>query len=152
MRTIQVNTPRFTDRVAEAREALKVADRDLLRRTLARCTAAIEARGVSEQLLHGEPHPGNLLATRNGLRFVDLETCCRGPLEFDLAHVPVEVGERYPGLDHDLLCECRILVLAMITTWRWDRRDQFPNGRELGIEGLRQLRVELGRSERDARG
>ena len=62
----------------------------------ARCDArrrAIDDRAAVEQLLHGEPHPGNVLSTRNGPLFVDLETCCRGPVEFDLAHVP-EDGQR----------------------------------------------------------
>jgi hypothetical protein len=101
---------------------------------------AIEDRGAAEQLLHGEPHPGNVLSTKSGLRFVDLETCCRGPVEFDLAHVPEQVSELYPGVDHDLLRECRVLVLAMVAAWRWDPDDQFPNGQGAGRELLGALR------------
>jgi thiamine kinase-like enzyme len=103
----------------------------------------------AEQLLHGEPHPGNVLATKNGLMFIDFETCCRGPVEFDLAHAPEEVSEHYPGVDQDLLRECRILVLAMIATWRWDRGDQLPHGRQLGTEWLSQLRAALDRNGLD---
>jgi hypothetical protein len=152
MRMLHVTTPHVIDRVAEAQQlvasrdhtpALADPDRDLLGNTLRSLRGAIEDRGASEQLLHGEPHPGNVLATRNGPLFVDLETCCRGPVEFDLAHVPDEVAERYPGADQDLLRECRILVLALITTWRWDRDDEFPNGRQLGREWLSQLRATL---------
>ena len=95
--------------------------------------------------MHGEPHPGNLLATKNGPLFVDLETCCRGPVEFDVAHAPEDVAQHYPGVDQDLLRDCRILVLAMVTAWRWDRTDQFPNGRRLGVELLGQIRATLGR-------
>jgi hypothetical protein len=65
-----------------------------------------------------------VLTTKNGLLFIDLETCCRRPVEFDLVHTPEEVSEHYPGANQDLLRECRILVLAMITTWRWDRDQQ----------------------------
>ena len=90
---------------------------------------AIDDRGADEQLLHGEPHPGNLLRTNKGLLFVDLETCCRGPVEFDIAHAPAGVSEHYPAADHDLLRECRILMLAMIAAWRADRDDDFPNAR-----------------------
>ena len=145
MRKIDVTTPHFTDRVAEAQQlvasrdhtpALADADRELLSNTLRSLRRAIDDRGAAEQLLHGEPHPGNVLNTKNGLLFIDLETCCRGPVEFDLAHVPEEVSEHYPGVDHDLLRECRILVLAMVTAWRWDRGDQLPNGRQLGTEWL----------------
>jgi len=117
-----------------------VADRHLCARHWG-VARDIGQRGASEQLLHGEPHPGNLMRTKDGLLFVDLETCCRGPVEFDVAHAPEEVGEQYPELDQDLLRDCRILVLAMITAWRWDRRDQLPDGRSLGIEWLNQLRV-----------
>src|SRR2546430_2602606 len=76
---------------------------------------------------------------------VGLETCCRGPVEFDIAHAPEDVGEHYPAANHDLLRECRILMLAMIATWRWDRDDQLPNGRQLGTEWLSQIRAALDR-------
>jgi hypothetical protein len=161
MREIDVPTPHFTDRVEQAQQlvasrddtpALADADRELLGTALRDLRRAIGERGGAEQLLHGEPHPGNLLATKNGLLFIDLETCCRGPVEFDLAHAPEDVSEHYPGVDQGLLRECRILVLAMITTWRWDRGDQFPNGRRLGTEWLSEIRVALDRDGLDTRG
>jgi hypothetical protein len=127
--------------------ALADADRELLGDTLRSLRRVIGERGGAEQLLHGEPHPGNVLTTKNGLLFIDLETCCRGPVEFDLAHAPDEVSLHYPGADQGLLRECRILVLAMITTWRWDRADQLPNGRRLGNEWLGQFRAALDRPQ-----
>ena len=154
MRKLDVATPHFTDRVDSAQQlvasrdhtpALTDADRKLLGDTLGDLRRVIGERG-GEQLLHGEPHPGNVLTTKNGLLFIDLETCCRGPVEFDLAHAPEEVSEHYPGVNQDLLRECRILVLAMITTWRWDVADQFPNGRQLGTEWLSQIRAALERN------
>ena len=117
MRTIDITAPHFTDRVAEAQQlvasrdltpALADADRELLSDTLRSLRRAISDRGAEEQLLHGEPHPGNVLRTKDGPLFIDLETCCRGPVEFDLAHVPEEVSERYPGADRGLLGECRM--------------------------------------------
>jgi len=138
MRQIDLTAPHFTDRVAQAQRlvasreqtpALGDADRELLSSTLRNLTRAIGERGAAEQLLHGEPHPGNLLATTNEHLFIDLETCCRGPIEFDIAHVPEEVSEHYPDTDQELLRECRALILAMVAAWRWDRDDQHPNGR-----------------------
>lgn len=35
--------------------------------------------------LHGDAHPGNLLATPDGWRWTDLEDTCSGPLAWDLA-------------------------------------------------------------------
>ena len=159
MRKLDVTAPHFTDRVAEAQQlvasrdhtpALTDDDRALLSTTLRSLRRAIGDRGAAEQLLHGEPHPGNVLSTKTGPLFIDLETCCRGPIEFDLAHVPEEVSERYPDVDHELLRECRILMLAMIATWRWDRDDQLPNGRQLGTEWLSQIRGALDRYGLDA--
>jgi Ser/Thr protein kinase RdoA (MazF antagonist) len=149
MRTVDLPTPHFTDRVDEAQRLvadrartpdLVDADRELLDDTLRTCRRSIEERGPVEQLLHGEPHPGNVLATGSGLLFVDFETCCRGPVEFDLAHAPDEVADHYPGLDPGLLRDCRTLMLAMITMWRWDRDDQLPDGRRLAAEWLAEIR------------
>jgi aminoglycoside phosphotransferase (APT) family kinase protein len=161
MRALDVPTPHFTDRVEQAQRllasrdhtpALADADRELLGTTLRSLRRVIGERGGAEQLLHGEPHPGNVLATKNGLLFIDLETCCRGPVEFDLAHAPEEVGDHYPDVDQDLLRQCRILVLAMITTWRWDRGDQLPNGRLLGAQWLGRLRAAVDRNGLDTDG
>lgn len=68
---------------------------------------AIGDRGTAEQLLHGEPHPGNMLSTKNGPPFIDLETSCRGPVEFDIAQVPDEVSEHYPGVPEYRLVDLR---------------------------------------------
>jgi len=149
MRAIDLTTPHFTDRVAEAQHlvanrdqtpALADADRELLTNTLQSLRRVIGERGAAEQVLHGEPHPGNVLDTEHGLLFIDLETCCRGPVEFDLAHVPEAVSARYPGVDEQLLGECRIIVLAMVAAWRWDRTDDLPDGRRAGRELLTALR------------
>lgn len=154
MRHADLTAPHFTDRVAEAQRLvdnraqtpdLDDTGRALLSNTLRDLRRAIVDRGAPEQLLHGEPHAGNLLNTKSGLLFIDLETCCRGPVEFDIAHAPEEVSEHYPAVDRELLRECRVLVRAMVTAWRWDRDDQLPDGRYWGIEGLNQIRIALDR-------
>ena len=77
---IDLRAPHFTDRVADAQRVvadpeqspdLPEPDRELLSNTLSGLRAAISARGSGEQLLHGEPHPGNLLNTWKGPLFVD---------------------------------------------------------------------------------
>ncbi|WP_428936294.1 phosphotransferase [Streptomyces sp. ACT015] len=161
MREVDVPAPHFTDRVDQARRlvadrdrtpALADPDRELLGRVLGDLRHSVGARGAAEQLLHGEPHPGNLLATGNGPLFIDLETCCRGPVEFDLAHAPEEVAEYCPEADQDLLRACRVLVLAMVTAWRWDRDDQLPDGRRLAAEWLDRLRTAVARDGVDGLG
>jgi phosphotransferase family enzyme len=149
MRNVAVEAPHFTQRTAEAQRlvtnredspALVERDRQFLLSTLHSAGQALQDRVAAEQLLHGEPHPGNLLKTPGGLVFIDFETCCIGPIEFDVAHVPDEVSAHYPGVDQVLLQECRRLVLAMVAAWRWDVHDEFPNGRQHGRNILRLLR------------
>jgi len=149
MRKLGAAAPHFTDRVTEAQKlvashsrspALAEADRQLLSGTLRNLSQTIADHGVVEQLLHGEPHPGNVLSTKNGPLFIDFETCCRGPIEFDLAHVPDEVSADYPNVDRELLGDCRGLVLAIAAAWRWDVRDEFPNGAQVGQELVRTMR------------
>jgi hypothetical protein len=154
LRQIDPDAPHFTDRVAAAlREVndreqspeLPDSDRALLSDTLSGLSAAITIEKAGDQLLHGEPHPGNLLNTRRGPLFVDLATCCRGPIEFDLAHAPEEVGQHYAGADHALIHRCRALTWAMFSAWRWRRVDQMPDRDHWRVAGLNQVRAALDR-------
>uniref|UniRef100_UPI0035A23824 phosphotransferase family protein n=1 Tax=Streptomyces rishiriensis TaxID=68264 RepID=UPI0035A23824 len=122
MSRLDVPTPHFTDRVEQARllvanrdrtPALPDADRELPGDTLRSLGRVVGERGGAEQLLHREPHPGNVLATPHGLVFIDLETCCRGPVAFDLAHAPEAVGERYPAADPLLRSEPRSIATVL---------------------------------------
>ncbi len=149
MRGVDIAVPHFTERVAQAvrlvadraeTPALGEADRGLLLDTLRSARREIQNRRAAEQLLHGEPHSGNVLNAREGPVFIDLETCCRGPIEFDVAHVPDAVSAGYPDVDQVLLQACRRLVLAMVAAWRWDVRDEFPNGHRHGRNILTLLR------------
>ena len=146
----ELATPHFTDRVASAQQivtsrdlspGLREPDRQMLSTMLRTTGDRIDEHRAPEQLLHGEPHPGNVLGTADGARFIDLETCCRGPIEFDLAHVPRAVSRRYPGVDLTLLDDARQLVLAMVAAWRWEAGDQLPNGGHAAAELLRVLRA-----------
>jgi Ser/Thr protein kinase RdoA (MazF antagonist) len=48
--------------------------------------------------LHGSPHDLNVLGPSTNLpRFIDFETMCTGPFEWDLAHVDGDVVDAKPG-------------------------------------------------------
>ncbi|KAA0930400.1 phosphotransferase family protein [Streptomyces apricus] len=154
LRRAQLDAPHFTDRIAaalrevEERERspeLSDSDRQFLSGTLRGVGVEVGVDGGRDQLLHGEPHPGNLLNTRRGPLFVDLATCCRGPVEFDLAHAPEEVAQHYAGVDHELLHRCRALNWALFSAWRWRRDDRMPDREHWRVEGLDRVRTALGR-------
>lgn len=125
MRKLNVATPHFTDRVAEAEQliasrdqapALAAADRELLSSTLRSLRRTIADRGAAEQLLHGEPHSGNVLSSKSGPLFIDLETCCRGPIE--------SISPTCPKKSSSII---RTLIKhysasADTSFWRWSRR------------------------------
>ena len=93
--------------------------------------------------LHGEPHPGNLFSTSKGPRFVDLHTCQRGPVEYDIAFIPQEAEALYPGADPTLVHQFRMLMWAGFTTMRWRAWDQFPNRDYWRVEGFKRLQAAL---------
>lgn len=150
MRDVEVEVAPATDRIAGAEHLvanldltprLSDHDRGVLARALDRGRRAIAQHGGPDQLIHGEPHEGNLLNTASGPRFIDLETCCRGPVEFDLANAPRQVGDHYRGIDAVLLDRCREVALALAATWRWEPDDQLPNGTAFGAALIRSLRA-----------
>ena len=124
MAQLDVVAAHLSDRVSEVQRLLKSDER----------TRRLE--DTDRELLRG-----NVLSTAAGLLFIDFETCCRGPVEFDLAHVPEAVCEAYSGADPELIQESRRLVLAMVAAWRWDIDDQFPSGARAGRALLRALRA-----------
>lgn len=155
LRQINLAAPHINDRVATWVEEvndpkqtpeLPGPDRKLLSDTFHHVRSAIDRWDIDDQLLHGEPHPGNLLSTSKGPLFIDFHTCQRGPVEYDLAYVPEEVAAHYPGADQRLVQQFRVLMWAGITTMRWRPWDQFPNRDYWRVEGLNQLRAALERA------
>ncbi len=149
LRQVYVTTPHFMDRVAaiqrdvasrDVTPDLAETDRALLANTLRDLRRSIVDRRAPEQLLHGEPHPGNVLHTKNGPLFIDFENTAHGPVEYDLGWVPQEVSEHCADAAQDLVDECRGVVLAIVATHRWSRGDQHPSGRQSGVAFLNALR------------
>jgi Ser/Thr protein kinase RdoA (MazF antagonist) len=85
------------------------------------------------QPLHGDAHPGNLPASRDGLPWIDFEDVCRGPVEWDLATVmDVAAVGRLHRPDHERLARCTeralqvALALAVFSDEFGDREGWFP--------------------------
>lgn len=148
-RQLKFPAPHFLDRVADTQQwvanrditpELTDADRELLVTTLDGLRLSMDTGGAAEQLLHGEPHPGNLLNTSSGPLFIDFEDCVRGPVEYDLAWTPERVSEHYPSANQELLGQCRGLILAIIAAHRWRHDDQHPSGQQSGAAFTSALR------------
>jgi len=119
--------------------ALAPVDRDFLRAAFTDLVSRLDARTFPEQRLHGEPHTGNYLLTPNGLRWIDFEDACRGPVEWDLAFLPADGVATFRDVDVDLLALLRPLNSARVATWCWVQA-RFPEMRRHGEHHLALVR------------
>lgn len=103
----------------ERMAALRPDDRALLREEFDWLRERVEERHYTEQALHGEAHDRNTLNTTTGLRWIDLEGVCLGPLEWDLAFLPREAVAVFPQVDAQLLALVRTLNSARVAIWCW---------------------------------
>lgn len=79
-----------------------------------------------ESVIHGSPHRLNILNIGGQARFIDFETTCGGPIEWDLAHVEAEVADHYRDVNYPLLQTCQHMISVKTAAWCWagvDRGD-----------------------------
>lgn len=130
---------------------LAPADRSFLRSDYDAGLAELDGVDLDRQRLHGEPHDGNRVLTAQGVRWIDFESCCVGPLEWDLAFQSAEVTATFSDVDRDLLRQLRRLNSARVATWCWGTA-RFPEMRRHGEFHLHALRTEPPRNRRPAPG
>jgi hypothetical protein len=96
--------------------ALSPSERSFLHHEYLTLDFSVRDRNFACRLLHGDPHRGNILATRNGCLFVDFESVCSGPLEWDLSALP-GAGAGIFTVDDDLLSLLRRLRSLCVAVW-----------------------------------
>src|SRR2546427_11863151 len=102
LRQVDLATPHFMDRVADMQQEvasgdvnpeLADADRELLANTLGNLRRWIADRGAAEPLVHGEPHPWNVLGTKDRRLLRSFGYSARAPVAHDLDRRPREASE-----------------------------------------------------------
>ena len=111
--------------------ALSTEDRVFLRNAFSDLMQSLDGFTFPEQGLHGEPHVGNYLSTGAGLRWIDFEDACQGPLEWDLAFLAEEARAVFENVDRPLLELLMTLNSARVATWCWVQA-RFPEMRRHG--------------------
>jgi molybdopterin-guanine dinucleotide biosynthesis protein A len=132
-----------TEALLRAAPALAEDDRAFLAAALRDLWRRFEAFDLPERALHGGPHDANLLRSRDGLRWIDLDTACRGPAEWDIAYLPDAAASLFPELDHDALEVARLLVAACVAVWCWAQLGRAPEVDEAAHFHLHRLREAL---------
>lgn len=92
----------------------------------ARLAAALEGRAWARRPLHGDPHRGNLLLTRGGCLWIDFESACLGPQEWDLSALPGGGSGSWPDVDRELLALLRRLRTLRTVAWCRTRAGSWP--------------------------
>jgi Ser/Thr protein kinase RdoA (MazF antagonist) len=147
----EVPLPSFRSHLLRARTALEDDDfpaalsmdeRVFLRGAFDGGLARLDRLSVADRRLHGEPHNGNRLWTGTGIRWIDFESCCTGPVEWDLAFQPQVFDPAFPDADVELLDLLRLLNSARVATWCWAQA-RFPETREHGELQLQMLHARL---------
>lgn len=118
--------------------ALAADDRALLLAALARFGSQLARKTVAERPLHGALRGSNTIVTRAGIRFIDLETACVGPLEWDLSYLGGPAAQAYPGgFDPARLELCRVLASVKTAARCWAKFEhpalQWHAGHHLAI-------------------
>lgn len=128
MELVDVELPDFVLWLSEARvalgddelmAALPVEDLRVLRIAFDEWLGQLMVREMQRQPLHGEPHDGNRIVTASGVRWIDFEGACTGPLEWDLLFLPPGARRPFGEIDRKLLALLSALNSARVATWCW---------------------------------
>ena len=109
-------------RDAERLSELPDAERHLLLHVFDSLRTRLQTLSPDEThiVIHGSPHPYNILAVDGEPRFIDFETTCIGPLEWDLAHTAPDTEPHYADVANArLLATCRAMVSVKTAAWCW---------------------------------
>jgi len=102
--------------------ALPAMDRRFLVRVFAHLWQHVQVNSPASThvVIHGSPHPYNVLLVDGQPRFIDFETTSIGPIEWDLAHTSPDTARHFAGvIDTQLLEICRELVRVKTAAWCW---------------------------------
>jgi Ser/Thr protein kinase RdoA (MazF antagonist) len=107
--------------------ALPEDDRRLLVTTFDRLKLELDVLAPPDSyvVLHGSPHTYNVLLVCGEPRFIDFETACIGPVEWDLAHLePNVVPFHDKSRSGRLLWVCRSMASVKTAAWCWQDVDR----------------------------
>lgn len=128
---VRTRLPSFMQELRAVRELLSdpsrlvlLAERDriLLLHAFDRLGAELRTaiRSSMDTVIHGSPHRLNVLFVYGEPRFIDFETVCIGPIEWDLAHLEPRVAREYgEPLNESLEKACRDMTSVKTAAWCW---------------------------------
>ncbi|MCP5056763.1 MAG: phosphotransferase [bacterium] len=129
--------PDFLEPILACREAAASLDLPTLPSGAGTVGLLREAFSVLDELeiprgelrpLHGDPHVGNLTKSHGETLWLDLESACIGPAEWDLTALPISFQNE--AHDLGLLAQLRLLRSACVVVWCSQKTVPAPQERE----------------------
>jgi Ser/Thr protein kinase RdoA (MazF antagonist) len=120
---------------------LALSDRRFLQKLYETLSGDLSRLGGAWQPLHGDPHIENALICHSGAIWMDLESVCVGPLEWDIGFLPVATWSELAGLDialMNLLADVRSLCVSV---WCWAEFDRSPASASAAAYHLGELKA-----------
>jgi hypothetical protein len=149
--------PRFErlDEIERVIEGLRPPEAGVLRRAHARLSALPL---VAVRPLHGDAHFRNVLWTRQGPRWTDLENACLGPIEYDLAGLvwrdmygTDQALAAYGVHDGERLGLVTPYLALFLAAWSLDIAERHPQTRPHALERFERVRRWLEDSDEERR-
>ena len=119
-------------------------DRAFLHNVYRTLRANISEIGRSWQPLHGDAHVGNSRITGSGAIWMDLESVCVGPLEWDVGFLPPATWSEFPEIDTALIRFLADVRSCCVATWCWAEFDRSAATNEAAVYHLDELRRGFG--------
>jgi len=119
---------------------LRTEDRLFLRSLYRSVVEALGDQTLESRALHGDCHPQQTMATSTGLVWLDFESACLGPREWDLAGMDRQAMKSYGSVDRPLLSVLKTARALCVTVWCWTQPDRDPEIREAAEYHLQNLK------------
>lgn len=115
---LDLRVRRAGDALADPRYAAALGphDRAFLQREYASLMSSLEAHRLEPHALHGDPHRGNFLASRDGCLMIDFESVCSGPVEWDISALPGGAAGIF-AVDEEVLAVLQRLRSLCVAVW-----------------------------------
>jgi hypothetical protein len=95
---------------------------------------------ISWQPLHGDAHIGNAMIVDSDAIWLDLESVCLGPLEWDVGFLPQATWSEFRAIDTALVRLLADVRQCCVATWCWAEFDRSAAAREAAIRHLAELK------------
>jgi hypothetical protein len=119
---------------------LAAEDRLFLRDLYRTIMETLGSPALENRALHGDCHPQQTIATAAGLLWLDFESACLGPREWDLAGMDRQAIKSYGSMDGALLAVLKTARALCVTVWCWTQPDRDPEIREAAEHHLKSLK------------